>query len=826
MDEANKTISIYFLCKFGLSNRIAKTLCGKRVELIDFFVRNNHGLFNKISKNKIEKINLYLSDCILEINKNPNIFDDIRMLYSVGAKLEFSKIYHMTDSIDELVIMLRNNNWMEMGLKSASVKAAVQIDKYSDLLFNFNIKNEILKWKTFTIFLEKFKVRNSELDFLGLQASIIKQLEDMQLIFKSQVDDAWCLFIENLTFSEEIIKVYGLDMELYLKERRFKSGIEENLISIDSFFQSSFKDINFLKERLDGKTLEEIGNSVGITRERVRQKINNSLKRIPKIYEVEKFKDLYQRFDISEDIFNTISESDSRLYNLMGLLYTKGEEDILDEILKGNYSDEVKRYILKKRNRFASNGRVLKLTRENYIIDILRRYKNLQLYFKTDELFYLIKEEANDFPQISPKSERALESQLNRYQHIVFSLGKGYRYHPLEIKEYEKQELLSLFENLDDGAYSMNYIFETNPGVMERFDILSGSELHNICKKYNIVTENIRLGRNPEFVAGEKDKKDYIVDNMSTYEGISLEEFCIDMNQKFGLHKGSLSSFISSKLRKYILDGKIHVDKSNYNEIASNILPYLNRYIYSKQDFISIIKKYSGLKEVSQSLIFSLGFILRGELVISSKYRGAKDALTTLILSQKVFHADEISFKKTVDYYSTIYNLEKKLKILKISENTYINVEFMIQRGFKLEKLKSFIREIEILVPSNSYFSIISLLNDGIEFSLLDDGIELISLDRLINISNTTKPVSVGFPNIYFKGDVKRNLNDFLVDSLLQLGSANIEDFTDDLNKKYGINLDEYNVRLRLVECGAYYSDKLNKIYINKEDFLEEVFGR
>ena len=150
----------------------------------------------------------------------------------------------------------------------------------------------------------------------------------------------------------------------------------------------------------------------------------------------------------------------------------------------------------------------------------------------------------------------------------------------------------------------------------------------------------------------------------------------------------------------------------------------------------------------------------------------------------------------------------------------------MIQRGFKLEKLKSFIKEIEILVPSNSYFSIISLLNDGIEFSLLDDGIELISLDRLINISNTTKPVSIGFPNIYFKGDVKRNLNDFLVDSLLQLGSANIEDFTDDLNKKYGINLDEYNVRLRLVECGAYYSDKLNKIYINKEDFLEEVFGR
>ena len=109
----------------------------------------------------------------------------------------------------------------------------------------------------------------------------------------------------------------------------------------------------------------------------------------------------------------------------MGLLYTKGEEDILDEILKGNYSDEVKRYILKKRNRFASNGRVLKLTRENYIIDTLQRYKNLQLYFKTDELFYLIKEEANDFPQILPKNEKALKNQLNKYQHIIYSLEIG-----------------------------------------------------------------------------------------------------------------------------------------------------------------------------------------------------------------------------------------------------------------------------------------------------------------------------------------------------------------------------------------------------------------
>ena len=60
---------------------------------------------------------------------------------------------------------------------------------------------------------------------------------------------------------------------------------------------------------------------------------------------------------------------------------------------------------------------------------------------------------------------------------------------------------------------------------------------------------------------------------------------------------------------------------------------------------------------------------------------------------------------------------------------------------------------------------------------------------------------------------------------LLEYGSINIDDFTYDLNLKYGLNLDEYDVKNRLIENGAFYSKELNKAYVLKEDYLDEVYG-
>lgn len=119
-----------------------------------------------------------------------------------------------------------------------------------------------------------------------------------------------------------------------------------------------------------------------------------------------------------------------------------------------------------------------------------------------------------------------------------------------------------------------------------------------------------------------------------------------------------------------------------------------------------------------------------------------------------------------------------------------------------------------------------SLINEGFQDKLIEDGFDLISLDRLISTSEMIKAVSLSFPQVYVKDETKRYINEFLIDNLVNYESVNVEDFTDDINSKYGINLDKYDVQRRLISSGAFYSKELNKVYISKEDYLDEVYGK
>ena len=140
-------------------------------------------------------------------------------------------------------------------------------------------------------------------------------------------------------------------------------------------------------------------------------------------------------------------------------------------------------------------------------------------------------------------------------------------------------------------------------------------------------------------------------------------------------------------------------------------------------------------------------------------------------------------------------------------------------------KFQSFVNKVESIVDFNSYFTIKSILDSGFKHDLIDDGFELITLDRLLSTSDLFLSVTSSFPTLYYKGE-KKFLNDFLLDLLLEYGNVNLEDFTDDINDKYGLNLEEENIRSRLLQEDVFYSKELNKVYIYKDDYLDEVYGK
>lgn len=818
------SITVYYLRRFGLSFLLANTLANDEIEFLDLFLENNSKLLNLYSNRKIEKLKALFKNSLNNLSKDTDIFDEIFMVECLGKKIGQSKIYEKTQSIAEFIQLLEIVDWQSEGLLSASEKLRDQLDEYSRVLKQFECRLEIDKWNNFSYFLKNTYIKENQIESEGLDKKVLEYLITDGYLEFDQSGSYIMIAIDNMSFKDDLIELFCLNQEFYLNHKINTDENNKKLITLDDYLSQDFANKNYLLLRIQGKTLQEIGDFHGVTKERARQQINIIISKMPDIHEIEEFKDIYSKYRISKDIFVNVFHSDERVYEILSLLYKKGNQDIVSYILEGDFSDEVKQFVVGTSGMFLQKGENKQLTREYIIIDILQRNKNLQKYFSLDDIYYLYMEEVARYPKLKIKSSISLASLLERYSKIIFSFKHGYRFHDLDFNSKIRDELIEIFNSIPYGAYNMNWIFDKNLSLMNELDILNGSELHFFCKKYDIYSDDMNLGRNPEFVKGELTKREYVLSELKEFNGRSVDVFTRYMNENFGLNIDSLTSYLFSEFTSNIHNRTIFFKEDNQSNQLASLKIHLTEELYEKNEFYEIVGQTLSPSIITEQLVFELGYVEKGNIVISKKYRSAYAALEKYILSNEKFTVENRALFKTNEYFNAIQKLEKDLKILKISDSTYINIEHLEHKGFDKNRFLQFISRVNEFTHEGEYFSIVSLIKNGFRDRLLDDGFELISLDRLISVSDKVKAVRVGFPNIYYRSEVKRNFNDFLIDELLKCGSANVENFTNDLNSKYGLSLDEYNVRTRLIDMGAYYSNVTNKIYILKEDYLNGAY--
>lgn len=818
------SITVYYLRRFGLSFLLANTLANDEIEFLDLFLENNSKLLNLYSNRKIEKLKTLFKNSLNNLSETTDIFDEIFMVECLGKKIGQSKIYEKTHSISEFIQLLEIVDWQSEGLSSASEKLRDQLYEYYRVLKQFEYQLEIDKWKNFSYFLNNTYIKENQIESEGLDKKVLEYLITDGYLEFDQSGSYIMIAIDNMSFKDDLIKLFCLNQEFYQNNKINTDEKVNELITLDDYLSQDFANKNYLLLRIQGKTLQEIGEIHGVSKERARQKINKIISKMPEIHEIEEFRDIYSKYRISKDIFVNVFHSDERVYEILSILYKKGNQDIVSYILEGDFSDEVKRFVVATSGRFLHKGEKKQLTREFVIIDILYRNKDLQKYFSLEDIYYLFMEEVSNNPKLELKNSRSLALLLERYSKIIFSFKDGYRFHDLDYNSEIRDELIEIFNSIPDGAYNMNWIFNNNLSLMDELDIKNGSELHFFCKKYDIYSDDMNLGRNPEFVKGELTKREYVLSELKEFNGKSVDVFTSYMNENFGFNIDSLTSFILTEFTSNIHNRTIFFKEETPNNKLTFLKVPLTEELYEKNEFYGIVSQTFSPSMISEQLIFELGYVEKGNIVISKKYRSAFSALENYILSNEIFTVENRALFKTNEYYNVIQKLERDLKILKVSDTSYIKIEYLEQKGFDKNRFLQFISRVNDFTHEGEYFSIISLINNGFSDRLLEDGFELISLDRLISVSDKVKAVSVGFPNIYCRSEVKRNLNDFLLDELLKCGSANVESFIDGLNSKYGLSLDEYNVRTRLIDMGAYYSNASNKIYILKEDYLNEGY--
>src|SRR5699024_11667888 len=98
--------------------------------------------------------------------------------------------------------------------------------------------------------------------------------------------------------------------------------------------------------RLKNYTLQEIGDRIGLTRERARQLIKQSLNNLPR--NVREIKNAYwfENYKLNQSIYNYLFEDDA--YNYLVLVYSEGEENWSAIINDEMADEELKRKVFDK----------------------------------------------------------------------------------------------------------------------------------------------------------------------------------------------------------------------------------------------------------------------------------------------------------------------------------------------------------------------------------------------------------------------------------------------------------------------------------------------
>lgn len=827
--------SIWILQKHGLSTHNITTISEQIISIFDLVINEKkEKIIRKTNrKHAIEKALEVIEDSpdFLNLNliENPYILTGFKAPFNGLDKLIKS---HNLTSISQLDAMSIEelDEKMFPSMRSTIVKIKQSVDAFYEAGKD---KEKYLK----TIILNNlFKEKNITVNKLADATMLLPEkyfdkfnisIEDMFSIFKKLINDGY--ISKNLnTYYFPTNYFYVSEHDQIREEKTIKLENEIKVVNLLDYLESDFKDKDILLQRLKGYTLEEIGKQYDVSRERIRQRQAEVLQKAPDIYEVTKYKNIFEEYSFSKDEFTAIFKEDSKIYEFLSIVLKKGKKDTGEFILN---SDKIlgsdKEKYLKKHMYFLTRfGEFKRINKQEFLEEVLFKYKNK--VFDSDSFAEIYNAEAKKYSHLNLEvsSSRALEAISNRSLFAINTYGRKLRYYDMTTSTDD--ELLSeIINTLDDGCYSMRKIINDNKELMIQLDIRDEYELHNYYKKRSDLLNNeIAMTRSPEFNVGNYDKKKFIEEYIIEFTEQKVKNLIDYLYTEYGFRKNTMASYIMSNFKEYVQDDRliyIKYDSQQYREIDLTNLIY--KPIYLKSEVMNKLKKIN--MKLNTVMLSRLGYYLTGNIIFKKKFGNVTRALSSIIESGDIYRRGTNLLEQSNEMSAHLANLERNRELVVLDENIYASTSFLEMKGISLEMLESYIKSIYHFLPKQEYFSLYSLESKEFKHTLIDLGFETIFYERLITTSNLFNPVTRSSPVLFAKGiETPVSLSKFFSYELEYYSNGiDIYDLRDSIKGKYNIEFDIYDIQDRCQQAGAYYSKEMEKIYTSKTIYLDEVYS-
>jgi transcriptional regulator with XRE-family HTH domain len=621
-------------------------------------------------------------------------------------------------------------------------------------------------------------------------------------------------------------------------EKNIKTGL---LIKQENGFTKKYKRIlellseeflnkDLLLMRMNGMSLQDIANISGVTRQAISFKENRILKRIVDLEEFYLYKDIFERFDWSQQLFCDLFNEPIEVYQLLNLKFRKGNENPLallnDE--ENNLSDSQINIILNGCESFIDyKERIMPLSKTtifdeviyNYCKDysedqkVIKRFNNYLLVNGLDEKY---KVDSNAVRGMSERCSVIIRTRSNRYRYYDYDV----------IDETVKRKLEDKLE-LSPGIYNMIKIFSENKDFMREIDIRSEHELHNLYKRM-IVKDGVNYNRMPEFSIGRMNKNEFLIKLFFEQAPINIDEFTLFVEENYGLRFNSLKSHINMYLNEYVHGDIIKVDYHEIDETELNKLKNLLKAdIYTVDQLTKIGKNVDNDfhdKFLNNMILSKIGYSLKGKYVLRNKYGTVDKFFKEHILSQDYFSKQGLELYNTSVFNRTLYDLEKELDVVKIENDIYITAKKLEDAEVTKSLLLDFREQVLDIVDENQYFTLYSLRQNDFIHDIDELGFDSFFYDRIIWTSEKVRAIPLASGYIFIKKEKDISLIDFIRFLVERVEIINIYDMRDYVEKYYGISLDLSRVLALVRDTDMYYSEDLSRLYINKNTFFEEIY--
>lgn len=759
--------------------------------------------------------------------------DELYEFIANKTKLLFSGD-SVTDKANLLVDALKNRYGICEGFFD-SVKIRVTLNQISTDLNNDDKKNnpdtyiENVDFKN--SFLSNENVRDEVIQFIKRKVNSVEWLDirSLKILLPSIITGSE-LFMQaiNELCEDEYIEIQ-------------ENMIRSKYMCIDEWLntlQDNEREAVFY--RLEGLSLESAGNRMGVTSERVRQFVERALENKPRLRE-DTYAYWIDNYEINQEAFIYIFGVSDRIYRYLTLREVSGNKDI-EEILNDPAATKdiyvrTKEYLVKDSILIGETyvpkyrNLICKQLAKMYCSEQEMSYSEFyEIYNRTLEENNLTGDEHLSYP-----SERAFEVRLADSFYVLNRYGRKFRYY--DIKKQDISNLiwslhLDQFKDVEIGAFKL---FEDNKYLMEEYSIIDGYELHNLLKKTENIwnaegTYQVDFGRTPFIVFGDASREKQVRNLLYQVAPVSAEEFDKLYEDEYGV----LSATVAANFHKYIDEfyhnGMFEIDQPLLNEKeVSFMLGYLSEDFYFIED---VKKRFSDefgehRKEcINARTLKQLGYNVYSNYILKNSCSSAREYFESILTARDIIDLDAMDSRL---YYVQMFNttlnmLRQSFDLIEYEERQFIKFTRIqkIYPDITKERLGRYADEL-ISAIDDDFFTVENAEHKGFDLMSSKLGVSKWFDASIVRTSDKVRFARSGGTFIFFKGKTYFTTIDFIHFLLEKNEMLDYYELDSILKDEYGINIERNNLINLIKGSDMYYDDILDRIYLSKELYYEDI---